>query len=178
MANNKRSGKFYRKNEQEVMRSLGFSPTPNSGSGWVIKEDGINEDAICQLKSTDATSIKISQKDIEVLEYNALVSHKIPVFAIQFLNTDEIFLVIRPELLVDTLRVVKGERPRDNQSDFLGLETREIEAQRGVHKNGLKPKKDLESENPKKVIKSSANSRKSFMEENDSRYKRKSKPAR
>lgn len=31
----KRSGKFYRNNEKEVMRSLGFTPTPNSGSGWI-----------------------------------------------------------------------------------------------------------------------------------------------
>lgn len=31
----KRSGKFYRKNEQEVMKSLGLNPTPNSGSGWI-----------------------------------------------------------------------------------------------------------------------------------------------
>lgn len=31
----KRSGKFYRKNEQEVMRQLGLVPMKNSGSGWV-----------------------------------------------------------------------------------------------------------------------------------------------
>lgn len=30
-----RSGKFYRRNEAEVMRSLGLRPTKNSGSGWV-----------------------------------------------------------------------------------------------------------------------------------------------
>ena len=64
----KRSGKFYRKNEKEVMESLGLKPTYNSGSGWVEKEDGQNEDVICQLKSTDAQSIKINQKDIRILE--------------------------------------------------------------------------------------------------------------
>ena len=31
----KRSGKFYRKNEAEVMKALGLKPTKNSGSGWV-----------------------------------------------------------------------------------------------------------------------------------------------
>lgn len=32
---NKRTGKFYRRNEEEVMESLGLKPTKNSGSGWV-----------------------------------------------------------------------------------------------------------------------------------------------
>lgn len=30
-----RDFKFYRKNEEEVMKSLGLKPTKNSGSGWV-----------------------------------------------------------------------------------------------------------------------------------------------
>lgn len=30
---NKRSTKFYRKNEAEVMKCLGFKPTRNSGAG-------------------------------------------------------------------------------------------------------------------------------------------------
>ena len=30
-----RTTKFYRKNEREVMKKLGFKPTKNSGSGWV-----------------------------------------------------------------------------------------------------------------------------------------------
>ena len=60
----KRSGKFYRKNEAEVMKALGLVPTKNSGSGWIEKEDGQNENVICQLKSTDAQSIRIVQKDI------------------------------------------------------------------------------------------------------------------
>lgn len=31
----KRSGKFYRTNEKEVMQRLGLVPTINSGSGWI-----------------------------------------------------------------------------------------------------------------------------------------------
>lgn len=173
MSNNKRSGKFYRKNEREVMSSLGFEPTPNSGSGWIVKEDGQNENAICQLKSTDSKSIRIDQKDIETLEYNASVSHKIPVFAIQFLNTDEVFLIIRPENLGDTLRVVKGERPIESQSDFLGIEIKESEAQGGILEDDLKPKRDCKS-----VIKSSADNRKSYMKEIENKYHKKIKSAR
>lgn len=173
MSNNKRTGKFYRKNEQEVMRDLGFEPTPNSGSGWIVKEDGQNEDAICQLKSTDATSIRISQKDIETLEYNAMVEHKIPVFAIQFLNTNETFLLIRPAYLEDAARVVKGEKPRISQLDFLGIETQDSGDQRGISDNEHLPKRY-----GNKVIKSSSDSRKDFMKENEEKYKKKSKSAR
>ena len=39
----KRSTKFYRKNEAEVMQQLGLKPTKNSGAGWIEKEDGQNE---------------------------------------------------------------------------------------------------------------------------------------
>lgn len=92
----KRSGKFYRKNEKEVMETLGLKATYNSGSGWIEKEDGQNEYLICQLKSTDAQSIKVNQKDIRILEHNAAVAHKLPVFAIQFLNTGEVWLMVKP----------------------------------------------------------------------------------
>lgn len=63
----------------------------------IEKEDGQNEYLICQLKSTDAVSIRIQQKDIRTLEYNADVSHKLPIFAIQFLNTGEVWLMAKPE---------------------------------------------------------------------------------
>ena len=93
----KRSGKFYRKNEKEVMNSLGLKATYNSGSGWIEKEDGQNDYVVCQLKSTDAQSIKVNQKDIRILEHNASVEHKLPVFAIQFLNTNEVWIMMKPE---------------------------------------------------------------------------------
>lgn len=103
----KRSGKFYRKNEEEVMKQLGLKPTKNSGSGWVEKEDGQNEAIICQLKSTDANSIRINQQDIRTLEYNASVSHKLPVFAIQFLNTGEVWLLTKPDELQEISNYLK-----------------------------------------------------------------------
>lgn len=103
----KRSGKFYRRNEAEVMKELGFEPTPNSGSGWVVKEDGVSDECICQLKSTDAQSIKVNLLDIHKLEYHADVEHKLPVFAIQFLETNEVYLLIKPEDLQDVTRYIK-----------------------------------------------------------------------
>jgi hypothetical protein len=106
---NKRSTKFYRKNEAEVMKRLGFKPTKNSGAGWIEKEDGQNEQCICQLKSTDKQSISIKQNDIHILEQNAAISHKLPVFALQFLNTGEVWVMIKPEDLSLIQSLVAGE---------------------------------------------------------------------
>ena len=91
-----RGTKFYRKNEEEVMQSIGLKPTKNSGAGWVEKEDGQNDFVICQLKSTDAKSISVKLQDIHTLEYNASVSHKLPLFAIQFISTGEVWLMAKP----------------------------------------------------------------------------------
>lgn len=111
----KRSGKFYRKNEKEVMQALGLEQTLNSGSGWIEKEDGQSEQVIAQLKSTDAQSIKIELKDIHTLEYNAEVVHKLPVFAIQYLATDEVFLLMRPEHLEELAQYLKTGKVVDNR---------------------------------------------------------------
>lgn len=105
----KRSTKFYRKNEAEIMKQLGFKPTPNSGAGWVFKEDGQNDQCICQLKSTDKRSISIKQDDLHILEQNAAVAHKLPVFALQFLNTNEVWVMIKPEDLGLIQSLIRGE---------------------------------------------------------------------
>ena len=110
----KRTTRFYRKNEAEVMEALGLRPTKNSGAGWVEKEDGQNDHLIAQLKSTDAASIKVNLRDIEVMEANALVAHKVPVFVIQFLGTGDIFIMARPsdmEQVVEYINTGNCQRP-------------------------------------------------------------------
>lgn len=125
---NKRSTKFYRKNEAEVMKRLGFKPTPNSGAGWISKEDGQNEQCICQLKSTDKQSISIRQNDIHILEQNAAVAHKLPVFALQFLNTGEVWVMIKPEDLSLIQGLVAGDDISEHlQSGFdLGVDNEDV----------------------------------------------------
>ena len=154
----KRSGKFYRNNEKEVMKLLGLEPTPNSGSGWLVKEDGQSENIICQLKSTDNNSIKINKLDLNKLSYNSLVAHKLPVFAIQFLNSNEVFLVVKPEDVTDIAKYINTcELPKEREIiDIPDINT----SQKGVRK-----------------IKSSSNSRKAFMNENDDKFRKKSKSA-
>ena len=93
----KRSTKWYRKNESEVMHRLGLRPTRNSGAGWIEKCDGESEHFLCELKSTDHESFSIKQSVLHVLEHHALEAHKIPLFAFQFINRDEVWVAIKEE---------------------------------------------------------------------------------
>lgn len=109
----KRSGKYYFKNEKEVMKSLGLKPVPGSGSGWVHKEDGESETLLVQLKSTDANSYRIQMLDIKKLEYHAEVSHKSPVFLIQFLQQNKIYALVDVNNLDELFHsMVKEEKPK------------------------------------------------------------------
>ena len=103
----RRSGRFYRKNEAEVMERLGLRPTPNSGSGWVAKEDGESEHVLAQLKSTDKGSISVKKIDVETLEENAFIEHKLPLFVIQYLSDGSTYLLVKPEDLVEMARFVE-----------------------------------------------------------------------
>lgn len=94
---NKRSTKWYRKNEAEVMHRLGLKPTRNSGSGWIEKCDGESRHFLCELKSTDHESFSIKQSVLHVLEHHALEAHKIPLFAFQFINRDEVWVAIKED---------------------------------------------------------------------------------
>ena len=157
----KRSGKFYRKNEAEVMRALGLEPTPNSGSGPVWKEDGQSEHVICQLKSTDANSIRVNKGDIDTLLYNAAVAHKIPVFAIQFLQSNEVYLIVKPEELCEAARYIKtGEY--ESANEFVGIDLSEHE--------------DVTT-TTNRVIKSSSNARQKFHQENEKKFKKEKRSA-
>ena len=157
----KRSGKFYRKNEAEVMESLGLKPTKNSGSGWIEKEDGQSDDIICQLKSTDAESIRIHKKDLDVLSYNAAVAHKLPVFAIQFLQSNETYLLVKPDMLSDVAQYIKaGEYT--NTNEFVGVNLNEHE--------------DI-TVKAVRTIKSSSKAREQFKRENEQKFKKEKRSA-
>ena len=157
----KRSTKFYRRNEAEVMESLGLTPTKNSGSGWVEKSDGQSEHIICELKSTDAQSYRIRLEDLHVLEYNASVCHKIPVFAVQFLGTQEVYLLVKPEVLSEAAKYLEtGEYITANE--FVGVDLTEHEE--------LKPKTI-------KSIKSSSLAREQFNREKEQRFRKERKSA-
>lgn len=158
----KRSFGFYRKNEADVMRSLGLKPTKNSGSGWVEKEDGISDAVICQLKSTDKESIKLNKRDIDVLNYNAGVCHKMPVFAIQFLQSNEVYLLVKPGMLTDVAKYIETGT-YTSQNDFLDLDVSDVEET---------------TAKAKRKIKSSSSARIRFNEENEKKFKKERRSAK
>lgn len=109
----KRSGKFYYSNEKKTLKALDLEPVPGSGSGWIQKEDGENEVALVQLKSTDSSSYRINMLDIKKLEYHAQESHKVPIFLIQFLQQNKIYALVdinNIEELSDALKF--GKKPK------------------------------------------------------------------
>lgn len=78
-------------------------PVPGSGSGWIAKEDLETDTILAQLKTTDKTSYKLNLLDIEKLEYHSAVTHKTPVFLIQFLKKDRLYALVDIELLSSLL---------------------------------------------------------------------------
>jgi len=92
-----RGKKWYDRNERDVMQRLGLKPTAASGAGWVEKEDGQSDKIIAQLKSTDKSSITINKHDIDTLRHNAIVSHKTPIFLIQYLQSGELYVLCKIE---------------------------------------------------------------------------------
>lgn len=139
------------------MNALGLQETVNSGAGWVDKEDGRNDHILCQLKSTDAQSIRVNQLDIHTLENNAAISHLIPVFAIQFLNTGEVWLMTKPEHLQDIGKYLETGEIKTNRETFLSDEHEEL------------------TTTVKKQIKSSKSAREQFHKDRESKYKKEKK---
>lgn len=106
------------KNEREVMESLGLRQVAGSGNGWVSKEDGENEHVLCQLKSTDKKSYSVKKEDIDTLEQNAAMSHKIPVFAVQFLGDNATYLLVSPENLQELARYLNTGSVQKSSVDW------------------------------------------------------------
>ena len=157
----KRSKKFYRKNEREVMSQLGLEPTVNSGSGWIEKEDGQNEAVICQLKSTDAQSISVKLDDIKTLQYNAQTVHKLPVFAIQFLQSNEVFVLVSPQHLQEVAKYLKDGTVSIHDTVF----------------DQIGQSEDIKSTGAKKTIRSSNSAREQVRNEMESKNKKKIRSA-
>lgn len=148
----KRTGKFYFRNEKELLSSLGLTPAPQSGAGDVVKEDGENERIMVQLKSTDSDSYRLQMLDIKKLEYHAEVSHKVPVFLIQFLKHDKVYAVFELDYLEDIYNSLLLKKPPHKKKEII----EEVFTNR-------------------KVIKSSKTARDKFLKENEKQYEKRKK---
>lgn len=159
---NRRTGKFYSKNEKEIMNRYGLKATPMSGAGWIAKEDGYNDYVLAQLKSTDANSYKLLLDDIDKLEYHAIVENKIPLFIIEFLQRDEVYFVLKPNDLVKLSKY---------------LELGEYKETKILNELNEKKEKELNN-NKRKKIESSNKARKRFYKELEEERKKKSEKIR
>ena len=101
-------------------------------------------------------SIKVNQKDIRILEYNASVSHKIPIFAIQFLNTNEVWLMAKPEDFTDVAQYISTGKC-DTRYEQLGID--------------LDNAREIKSVKINKV-KSSSSARECFHRDREARYRK------
>lgn len=110
----KRTGKFYYRNERETLSKLGFQPAPGSGNGWIVKEDGENELSMVQLKSTDSNQYTLKMLDMKKLEYHAAVSHKIPIFLVQFLQQDKTYAIIPVDYIADLKDCFEQGKPQEH----------------------------------------------------------------
>lgn len=143
----KRTGKFYSRNEKETLSRLGLKPSPMSGAGWVIKEDGENDIVMVQLKSTDSSSYRLDLLDLTKLEYHADISRKVPIFLIQYLKTGKIYAVVD----IDNIKEL-GE----------ALDTGKVKEKMVI--------KDIESTVEKKVVKTSKKLREQFFKERGEKF--------
>lgn len=162
----KRSGKFYSKNEKQTLKSLGLEPAPASGAGWVVKEDGENEVLMVQLKSTDSLSYRLSRLDMKKLEFHADVSHKVPVFLVQFLKDDRLYAIVDVKNIDDLFYGLKGIKPNTTSVDIASIkEEIDIASTSKEKKEKINKKEKREKEIP--LIKTSKSSRDSFFEEQE-----------
>lgn len=143
----KRSGKFYSNNEKKTLESLGFVPSPVSGAGWIVKEDGENDVAMVQLKSTDSSSYRLDILDMKKLEYHAYVSNKVPIFLVQFLKQDKVYAIVDVSNIDDLFEAFNCNKKPEYQK---------------ITK--------IENKNERKMIRSSKKSRDEFMKERNDKY--------
>lgn len=143
----KRSGKFYSNNEKKTLESLGFVPSPMSGAGWIVKEDGENDVAMVQLKSTDSSSYRLDILDMKKLEYHAYVSNKVPIFLVQFLKQDKVYAIVDVSNIDDLFEAFNCNKKPEYQK---------------ITK--------IENKNERKMIRSSKKSREEFMKERNDKY--------
>lgn len=132
------------------MKGLGFKPAPASGAGWIVKEDGENDLAMVQLKSTDSTRYTLDMLDMKKLEYHANTSHKIPIFVVQFLKEDRLYAIVPVDNIIDLKDSVETGRIQDKVTI-----------------------KEPEPVTSRRLVKSSKKAREQFFEEREKKYGRK-----
>ena len=89
------------------------------------------------------------------------MTHKLPVFAIQFLQSSEVYLILKPEMLCEAAKYIEtGEY--ESANEFVGIDLSEHEDMTAC---------------TNKVVKSSSNARERFKIENERKFKKEKRSA-
>lgn len=101
------------KREKEVLNELGIKPIAFSGSKSEYgREDGESDTLLAQVKSTQGKAASVRKLDWDQLDKHALIVHKVPVFVLDFADSDEVLICFRPR---DIKKVYKHFRKKDAQ---------------------------------------------------------------
>lgn len=109
------SKRWVNREKYVIGKVLKLRRSKGSGSGWLEKEDGEDDGIIAQLKSTDGKALAVKRQDVIDLMYHAVVSHKLPVFVLDFVP-DMLLVAMRPTDVVKIAKQVEG-RWDDNGND-------------------------------------------------------------
>lgn len=161
----KRTGKWYSKNEKKTLLKVGLTPTKQSGAGFLEKEDGYNDKILAQLKTTDVGSYRITLDDLDKLKYHSMVSHKLPLFIIQFMQTGELYFILRQEDLKDICLSLLGV---EDVSELEYEPRSEIVAELSSCENDNDVKKSYEAP----IIKTDSKARDKFYERREKEWQK------
>ena len=103
-----------------------------------------------QLKSTDSTRYTLDMLDMKKLEYHANISHKIPIFIVQFLREDRLYAIVPVDNIIDLKDSVETGKIKDKVTI-----------------------KEPEPVTSRRLVKSSKKAREQFFEEREKKYGRK-----
>lgn len=138
MQSKQRNPKFWFDREKVKMKMLGLKPQPGSGSGELYKEDGEDEFFLCQLKSTEKESFRLQQRDLDKLFYHASLDEKIPLFAIDFVETETFMICCRFEDLFEVSEILGGrevKRRKIRENDLKPIKQKKVKK----IKNDIRP---------------------------------------
>lgn len=94
------SSKWTKRERLILEHVLKMRRQPASGAGQLHKEDGVSEDLLVQLKSTEQQTIGIHRDDVLILLRHAQTTGKRPVFALDFVD-GPLLLCVRLEDFID-----------------------------------------------------------------------------
>lgn len=81
------------KQEKRISEDLGGKRQPASGSRWGYKRDVITPRFLVEAKTTKASKISVSFKDLEFIRRQAYATGRVPVYLVSLMDTSEVAIL-------------------------------------------------------------------------------------